>query len=134
MTCRRALSLVFFLPLRTASQAAARLRGRAVDSPGKPVSKVHVRLSTALSDAASCGAMSNYDGRFSSDLQLLESNDSTGASSGSRCASSSAVSSSTTCRRLISENWTTWCDNSRLIQTERPAIDDSKRKPLAREI
>src|ERR1700674_4123397 len=115
MTCRRAFALLFLLvALRTALQDAASLRGRAVDFAGKPVSKVHVRLSAALSDAASCGATSTGDGRFSIDPQVLELNDSIGASYGSRCASSSAVSSSTTCRCLISENWTTWCDNSTL--------------------
>jgi hypothetical protein len=133
VTCRRAFALVFLLALHTASHDAS-LRDLAVDFAGQPVSKVHVRPSTALSGAAPCGAMSNDDGRFSSDLQLLELNHSTGASYGSRCASSSAVSSATTCRYLISENWTTWCDNSTLIQTERPAIDNSKRKPLASEI
>ena len=134
MTCRRAFALLFLLALRTALRNAASVRGRAVDFAGKPVSKVHVRLSAALSDAASCGAMSTGDGRFSIDPRLLELNDSTGASYGSRCSSSSAVSSSTTCRCLISENWTTWCDNSTLIPTERPAIDNSEGKPLSREI
>jgi hypothetical protein len=134
MTFRRNFALLFLLALRTASQDAPNLRGRAVDLAGKPVSKVHVRLSAALSDASSCGTMSTDDGGFSIDPQLLELNHSIDASFGSRCASSSAVSKSTTCRCLISENWTSWCDNSMLIPTERPAIDNSEGKSLAREI
>ena len=67
MTCRCALALLFLLALCAASQDAASLRGRAVDLAGKPVSKVHVRLSAALPDAASYGAMSADDGRFSID-------------------------------------------------------------------
>jgi hypothetical protein len=61
------LALLFLLALCAASQDAASLRGRAVDLAGKPVSKVHVRLSAALPDAASYGAMSADDGRFSID-------------------------------------------------------------------